>query len=210
VIIPVAGLLALLSPLLTGGRLRGFARVRIRHGWVVGVALLAQILVISVVPHENHAVLAVVHVATYAAAGWFVWCNRFVPGLWLVALGAAGNGVTIAVNGGTLPAREGAMRAAGLAAEHGEFVNSGTLDHPHLALLGDVFAIPAGWPLSNVFSVGDVLIVAGVCWGAHRICGSRLVPAWDGGSGHDMPNSGAKLRRGAADADILTRRGFQP
>jgi hypothetical protein len=41
-----------------------------------------------------------------------------------------------------------------------------------------VFAIPAGWPLANVFSIGDLLIVLGAAWGAHRICGSALVPAW--------------------------------
>jgi hypothetical protein len=209
VIIPVAGLLALLSPLLAGGRLRGFARVQIRQGWVVGVALLAQIVVISVLPQENHVLLAVVHVATYAAAGWFVWVNRRIPGLWLIALGAASNGITIAVNGGTLPARAGAMASAGLAPKPGEFVNSGTLAHPHLAFLGDVFAIPAGWPLPNVFSIGDVLIVAGVFWGAHRICGSRLAPVWTPPAtsastpGHDTATGIAIVNHRQAAADIL-------
>jgi hypothetical protein len=205
VIIPVAGLLALLSPLLAGGRLGGFARVQIRQGWVVGVALLAQIVVISVLPQENHVLLAVVHVATYAAAGWFVWVNRSIPGLWLIALGAASNGITIAVNGGTLPARAGAMASAGLAPKPGEFVNSGTLAHPHLAYLGDVFAIPAGWPLPNVFSIGDVLIVAGVFWGAHRICGSRLARVWTPASrpGHDTATGMAIVNPERAGADIL-------
>ena len=36
-------------------------------------------------------------------------------------------------------------------------MNSGVLAAPRLAFLGDVFAIPAGWPLANVFSIGDVL-----------------------------------------------------
>jgi hypothetical protein len=45
-------------------------------------------------------------------------------------------------------------------------------------LLGDVFYIPASWPLSNVFSVGDVLIALGVAWAVHGICGSRLAPSW--------------------------------
>src|SRR5919107_1007640 len=49
-----------------------------------------------------------------------------------------------------------------------------------LAILGDTFAIPASWPLSNVFSAGDVLIGAGLVWGMHRVCGSRLVPRWTG------------------------------
>jgi hypothetical protein len=191
VIVPVLGLLAALSPVLAGGRLRGFAGLRLRQAWVVLVALLAQVVAIEVVPEANHDLLSVVHVLTYAAAGWFVWVNRAVPGLWLVALGAASNGITIAVNGGTLPASASALARAGIHLEPGEFVNSGVLPHPHLSLLGDVFAIPAGLPLANVFSVGDVLVVLGVAWGAHRICGSRVVPAWR----PDLAAEHATLRR---------------
>jgi hypothetical protein len=33
-----------------------------------------------------------------------------------------------------------------------------------LWFLGDVFAIPASWPLANVFSVGDLLIAIGCVW----------------------------------------------
>ena len=102
------------------------------------------------------------------------WLNRRIPGLWIVALGAASNGIAIAVNGGTLPASRTALETAGIHLEPGEFLNSGVLEHPHLGFLGDVFAIPAGFPLANVFWVGDVLIVLGVAWGAHRVCGSRL------------------------------------
>jgi hypothetical protein len=52
--------------------------------------------------------------------------------------------------------------------------NSTAVADPRLGFLGDVFAIPASWPLSNVFSVGDVLIAVGAVWGLHRVCGSRL------------------------------------
>ena len=177
-IIPVIGLVLALSPVLAGGRLGRYADLHIRRAWVLFLALAAQVVVIEVIPDANHAVLSAVHVATYVAAGLFVWCNRDVPGLWLVALGAASNGLTIALNGGTLPASKPALARAGIVQDQGEFLNSTTLAHPRLGFLGDVFAIPAGWPLANVFSVGDVLILLGLGWGAHRICGSRLVPAW--------------------------------
>ena len=177
-IIPVLGLLAVLSPVLAGGRLRRLADVRFRHTWIVLVALAGQVVAISVLPEANHTVLSGVHLATYAAAGVFVWLNRRVPGLLIVAAGAASNGVTIALNGGTLPASQSALERAGLTLDPGEFVNSGVLEHPRLGFLGDVFAIPEALPLSNVFSVGDVLIVLGVGWGAHRVCRSRLVPQW--------------------------------
>jgi hypothetical protein len=176
VIIPIAGLLALLSPILAGGRLSRYADVRLRHGWIVVTALLAQIVIIEIVPEAAHAVLSGVHLATYAAAGAWVWLNRRIPGLWIVALGAACNGVTIALNGGTLPASRRALEGAGLTIDPNGFVNSGVLDSARLPWLGDVFWIPESWPLANVFSIGDVLIVVGIGWGVHRVSGSRLVP----------------------------------
>ena len=57
----------------------------------------------------------------------------------------------------------------------GDFNNSGILAHPQLAWLGDVLAVPAGVPLANVFSIGDVLILVGLAYGVHHLCGSRLV-----------------------------------
>jgi hypothetical protein len=133
-----------------------------------------------VIPGENHTVLAAVHLATYAAAGWFVVMNRRVPGILVVAVGAASNALAIAANGGTLPASRSALERAGLHLKPHDFLNSGVLAHPHLAFLGDVLATPSWVPLANVFSVGDVLILCGVAWGAHRACGSRLVPTWSG------------------------------
>lgn len=177
-IIPIAGLLALLSPALTGGRLRRFADIRLRFAWLVVLALGAQVVVIEIVPEGNHALLSAAHIATYLVAGGFVWLNRRIPGLWIIAVGAASNAIAITANNGTLPASAAALRRAGLPVRSDEFVNSGVLADPKLGFLGDVFAIPAGWPLANVFSIGDLLIVLGAAWGAHRICGSALVPAW--------------------------------
>jgi hypothetical protein len=36
------------------------------------------------------------------------------------------------------------------------------LEHPALQPLTDIFAVPAGIPMANVYSVGDVLIAIGV------------------------------------------------
>jgi hypothetical protein len=175
-IIVVAGLLAVLSPALTGGDLRRLAQLRLRAVWLVFLALAVQFAITVVLPHANHVVLSVLHVLSYVLAGVFVVANRHVPGLLLTALGAASNGVTIAINGGTLPASAAALREAGLPVSANGFVNSGVLAHPRLPFLGDIFALPSSVPLANVFSVGDVLIVVGVAWGSHRICGSHLLP----------------------------------
>jgi hypothetical protein len=94
--------------------------------------------------------------------------NRRVPGLVVLGAGGALNLLAIAANHGVMPASPAALRAAGVAPAPGEFTNSGALAHPHLLPLGDVFATPAGMPLHNVFSVGDVLILLGVLALLHR------------------------------------------
>ena len=95
----LAGLLVATVPLF-GGRLRALAHLRIQSFWLIGAALALQVLAISVVPTWPRAVLVSAHLVSYLMAGWFVWLNRRVSGLPIVALGGALNAVTIAVNGG--------------------------------------------------------------------------------------------------------------
>jgi hypothetical protein len=49
------------------------------------------------------------------------------------------------------------------------------LENPRLPWLGDVFAVPEGFPLANVFSIGDIIMAVGAAYAVHRICGTRLV-----------------------------------
>ncbi|WP_088320274.1 DUF5317 domain-containing protein [Kineosporia sp. R_H_3] len=188
-IVPVCALLAVLAPLLVGGRLRGFAVLRLRRTEVVSAAFVVQFAAVSVLPGPR-ALLVALHVGSYLAAGAFVVVNRRVPGIVVLGLGALSNGLTIAVNGGTLPASSAALARAGmLEAETlgtaAGLANSGIVADPRLAFLGDVFAVPAGWPLANVFSVGDLLIVLGAGWASLRICGTRWSAPWQGrASGH--------------------------
>jgi Family of unknown function (DUF5317) len=177
VIIPVVAILAVLAPAVLGGRLGRLARVRVRKTGVIMCALLVQIFIVEVFTRPAW-LLQSAHVATYIAAGWFLWINRRIPGAPLLGLGAASNGVTIILNGGVLPASPSALRSAGLAESLDRFANSAPLTHPRLAFLGDVFAIPASWPLSNVFSIGDVLIIAGAAVASLRICGTHWSAGW--------------------------------
>ena len=52
----------------------------------------------------------------------------------------------------------------------GQFENSAISSGSRLWFLGDVFAVPHGWPFANVFSVGDVVIVVGLLVLVHRAC----------------------------------------
>lgn len=158
--------LAVLTVPLSGGRWAALGEVRLRGSRLLGVALAMQVIAVQGPDVGRWA--AVVHVVSYLLAGWFVLRNRDLPGLWLIALGGLANGVTILLNGGTLPASAGALAAAGLAPGEG-FVNSGIVHDPVLPWLGDVFAWPAPLPLANVFSVGDVLLVTGAFCAVHLL-----------------------------------------
>jgi hypothetical protein len=154
----------------TGGRLSRLAQVRIRHPWLLWVALIDQIVIISVVPDSQHTFLALAHVASYVLAGVCVVLNRQLPGVLLIGLGGALNGLVIMLNGGTLPTSAAALETAGRVAEADQFTNSGVVDSPRLAFLGDAFATPAWVPGHTVFSIGDVFIWVGIGWFLWRTC----------------------------------------
>jgi hypothetical protein len=156
--------------LCAGGRLSRLAQVHIRHSWLLWLALADQIVIISVVPDSHPTVLSIAHVGSYVAAGVCVVLNRRLPGILLIGLGGALNGLVITLNGGTLPTSAEALRAAGRAAEADRFTNSGVVDSPRLAFLGDAFATPAWLPGHSVFSIGDVAIWAGIGWFLWRTC----------------------------------------
>lgn len=182
--------LAIASPLVVGRWPAGL----LLHSWrwpaLLWGALAAQVVAVEV--QLPGAVAPVLHVATYVAALAFLVLNRRAPGLLLVAAGAASNGVTIALNGGTLPASPAAVEAAGLATSE-EFANSAVVEDPVLPWLGDVFAWPDPLPLANTFSVGDVLIAAGVAvaaWSGSRRIGRGAPepgPQHESDAGSDVP-----------------------
>jgi Family of unknown function (DUF5317) len=170
-------LLSALAVPLFGGRLGALLEVRLRHAWAIFAALGLEVAAIEL-PGLPDGLRAALLVAAYPILAVFLVANRHLPGMPLVALGGALNLLAISVNGGVMPASPSALAGAGLPVDPPGFQNSAALPDPRLAFLGDVFFIPASWPLSNVFSVGDVLIALGVAWALHRICRSRLAPSW--------------------------------
>ena len=161
---------------LAGGRLRALVELRLRGVGFLWAALLLQVLLIAV-PGEPAGWRTAAYVASYPLGLAFAWANRHVTGVLLAAAGAMLNLVAIVANGGVMAASATALTTAGLAADPTVWTNSTLVANPHLLFLGDVLAIPRGWPLAGVFSVGDVVVVAGTALAIQAITGSRLVPA---------------------------------
>jgi hypothetical protein len=170
-------------------RLARLFDLRFRHFYLVWLALLDQVLVISVLPGHDHLVLDIANLLSYGAAGLFVWSNRHLPGILLVGAGGALNLLVIAANGGTMPASAGALAASGWRPQPGHFTNSAVVTDPKLSFLGDIFATPRWIPAHDVFSIGDVLIVIAVAILVYRTCaaGPRMASvATDTGDKGDM------------------------
>lgn len=175
---PFAFLLLLVTVPLAGGRLSRLADLRLRGVGFIALALGLQVLMASVLPvvapDVPHLLLIGLHAASYAVIAWTLWLNRAVPGLLLIALGGGTNAAVIALNGGTLPADPEALAAAGFSVDPDEYKNSGVVDDPVLAWLGDIMATPAFLPFRNVISLGDIVVLIGGAVLLHVVCASRV------------------------------------
>jgi hypothetical protein len=164
---------AVISVPLAGGRLTRLAGLQVRAIWAVVLCAAIQIVVTSLVRGGDHGLHVALHLGSYMLVAWFLIANRKLVGMPIVGLGVTLNVLAISANGGVMPAAATAIRIAGIDTSGG-FANSDAVAHPRLLALGDVIPVPGPWPIGNVMSVGDLLIVAGVMILLHVTCRSRL------------------------------------
>lgn len=170
-VVAALGLLATVP--LAGGQLTRLADIRLGAVWAVLLAAAVQVA-ITQIPGGSHALHAGLHVLSYVLDAYFVFANRRLTGVPVVAVGAALNVLAITTNGGVMPASASAVRIAGIA-ERAGFDNSAAVAHPHLGFLGDVIPVPGPWPIGNVLSIGDLIICIGAFIVLHHACNSRVV-----------------------------------
>ena len=147
---------------LVGGSLRALAELRLRAVSLFYVALILQVVAFPIRPlpwHTSDTAATFLWIASYGLVFAAAGLNRRVAGVRIVLVGMACNLAAVLANGGHMPVRAGAMRAAGF--DYLVHNNSASLAHPHLALLIDRWAAPSWIPTANVFSVGDVVIALG-------------------------------------------------
>lgn len=165
--------LCIISVPLSGGRLVQLADLRLRGLAAPIIALGLQVTLVTILPGGNQQLHADVHIATYALIGMFLFANRHIAGMTMIAAGAAANALAITLNGGVMPASRSAQHMAGLVERGHVFHNSAALAHPHLLWLGDILPVPG--PLPNVLSIGDCAIFLGMLVLLHRASRPRVV-----------------------------------
>lgn len=167
-------LMGLVAGVAAGGRLARWGQTRV-DGWLVAVGSLGLQLAVFDPPLDRTAWALSYGPALYVAsllliAAVLAWnSSRQGRGLGRVALALAAMGVllnclVIVTNGGHMPrAAVGGHAAAPDPAVAGRLTNVTPLtEQTRLAWLGDVLPEPTELPLSNVLSVGDALLAAGL------------------------------------------------
>lgn len=158
-----AAIVGIVLGLMSGGRLGALEELRISRVGLVYAAIALQIGAFpsGVFPWSTpDGIARVLWLASFALLIWFATVNRTVRGVALVFAGLASNLAAVVANGGLMPASPHALRAAGMA--YRLHNNSVSTADPHLAWLTDRWAVPGWIPWGNVYSVGDVLIAAGI------------------------------------------------
>jgi MFS family permease len=166
VLLLVCLLLGVVLAWLLGANIGRVGELRFRRPWTVFTALAIQLVIFT--PLQNptpQAAVAPLHVLSYGLIAVFLFANLRIAGMPLVTAGWAANTIAIVANHGRMPISlrdwQASGRAARLLTQNGTHNNNIIADHSHLAWLGDIFPLPSGLPLTNSFSIGDVLIVAG-------------------------------------------------
>jgi hypothetical protein len=155
-------LIGVILGLVLGGRPAGLAAIQFRWSGLMLGGLLFQVLLFSDLVAERIGPLGPpLYVASTAAVLAAVLANWRIPGMPIVAMGAACNLLAIVANGGYMPAGRAALDALGKT-DPVIYSNSAVIENPALAPLTDMFALPTWLPFTNVFSIGDALIAVGV------------------------------------------------
>jgi len=148
----------------------------LRKPWLAIIAFLPQFL-FSYLPVTRtrvpDALAATGLIGSLTLLLVFCWVNRWISGVWLLALGLFFNLLVIAANGGFMPiSPQTASRLVPpeTLAALGNGSRFGTKDilllpeQTRLIWLSDHFLAPEGFPYQVAFSPGDVVIAAGAFW----------------------------------------------
>ncbi len=173
-ILLVAVIAAFFISLFAGGHPGRLARLRVRWAWLVPLAFAIQFPPIFRPAPSAEGLLSVQALAmvfSYGLLILFLWCNRRLFGIRLIAAGLIMNLAVMVANGGYMPITYQALQKSGhvhlaLGSEPGSRVRNSKdvllpLEETKLWWLSDIFVIPRPAPMTAVFSFGDIMIAIG-------------------------------------------------
>ena len=157
-----AVLAGLILGFVTGGSAARLGDLRLGWAPLISLGMVVQLLLFSTPVGNALGDLApLAYIVSNVAVLFAVAANLAIRGLLLVLAGGASNLAAIVANGGYMPVSAHALAATGGLPKEG-YSNSLPTDSVVLGPLTDVFSMPSWVPMANVFSVGDILIGAGV------------------------------------------------
>lgn len=158
---------------LRGGRMKWFMYRPLRQKELVIGAFLIQIILFSQIPLFQtipHTVTAYLHLLSYGCLMIFIFLNKNLAGFPILGAGIFSNALAISLNGGYMPTYLHNLEHTSMA-KYSELIAKGEPFNNSMIITGntklpwlcDVFRLPKWLPLSNVFSIGDILIAIGIC-----------------------------------------------
>lgn len=157
----------------TKGRIKYFP-LRILYWKALALSALAIQLVIfselAVIKALPETIIITAHVISYILLFIFIGRNYKNFGITFIGAGIFLNSLVIFLNGGYMPTipenlRKTSLGASAALIDQGQAVNNSSkiTSETLLPWLADIFYLPDWVPLSNVFSIGDIVVAIGIC-----------------------------------------------
>ena len=160
ILVLLAVVIAVPAALMKGGSIRRLTSLHFRWIPVLAAALLLDVAVELLVSDPSPALKTGVTGGTFLLALVFVMANVRLRGMALVAIGLLLNLAAILSNGAMPVSRDAARNAGSPISDLNDGLKHEVLrNHTALPWIADIFPVPA---LGFVFSIGDVLIAAGI------------------------------------------------
>lgn len=165
-------LLGILVGKLRGGGFKRLGYSVLRFSWMIFFAFSLQLLT-SIMIFLGHPIAIkyrmILYVLSYGLLIMSLFFNIQFKSMWLIMIGAIANFAAILLNGGSMPIDMDILKKMGFKNLLSS-IESGALPHyipleeagGYTRYLGKILTTPNMYPLKQIFSIGDILVVVGI------------------------------------------------